>query len=198
MISTHGVTGMGTTDLLILRRPEIDERFRALAERLAEDAALRELYVNDPARVIANEVFGDAQIPGAEISRGNRLLFGLLTNDGFMRWIASYQENLKRSALAATDMDDPELALRTYLAITDRNKLHEDLVVAVAEYADPELIAALTWGGHAQVSEDDARALLRSGELRFSPDVAVDIETFIYAVAAVIAFGVAVVALLIA
>ena len=36
---------MSVKDLLILRRPEIDERFPALGLRLSEDPALRELYV---------------------------------------------------------------------------------------------------------------------------------------------------------
>ena len=183
---------MKAEDLLILRRPEIDQRFQALGERLVKDAALRELYVKDPARVIATSVFPDSPVPGAEINRGNRLLYSLLTNEGFQRWAQDYQETLAKTAVDATKMDDPEEALRTYLAVTDRAKLHQDIVEAIAEYADPELIASLTW--RRGVDDDGIGtelALALSLEPQITPSVAVDIETFIYAVAAVAVFAVA-------
>jgi hypothetical protein len=162
-------------DLLILRHAEVSERFEQLARRLGEDAPLRKLYVHDPARVIAGAVFPKEEIPSAEIDRGSRLLFSLLSNEEFRKWANDYQAQLVRQALEATELDDPYEALRTQLAITDRANLHRDLAEAIARHADPALIASLTWETQ-----------------RSAADVAVEIETFVYAVAAAAVFVVVV------
>ncbi|MEV6444407.1 hypothetical protein [Amycolatopsis sp. NPDC051716] len=181
---------MGTNSLLILHAPEIQGRMRALIERVDSDESLRQLYLNDPATVIQKTVFPDQEnIPKAEINRANRLLYALLSNERFVEWSRSYEEDLVTRAVQATSIEDPENALRAYLAILDRTALHQDLASAVAQFADPELIAAITWRPE----------LPRVGNARLpiSADVAVEIETFVYAVAAVAVFAVAVAAVFI-
>ncbi|MDH6435957.1 hypothetical protein M2158_004497 [Streptomyces sp. SAI-144] len=78
-----------------------------------------------------------------------------------------------------TRESNPEKALREYLAVTDREKIHREVATAVAEFADAELIAALTWR-----PDPDSIGVARVA------DVAVDIEVLIYAVVAAAAFAV--------
>jgi len=182
---------MGATDLLVLRRADVDERFSSLSQRLVDDPGLRELYVRDPARVILKTVFPDNRIPAAEINRGNRVLYALLSNDDFMEWAQQYESDLLRRAQESSQEQDPEAALRGYMAAMDRGALHRDLVEAVAAHADPELIAALTWRPDIRNRISDAASEIGAARLP-EMDVAVDIETFVYAVAVAAVFAVAV------
>lgn len=178
---------MGANKLLILRAPQVNESLHALLDRLDNDAALRRLYVSDPAGVIQKFVFPDQTgVPAAEISRGNRLLYSLLSNEAFVEWAREYEQQLLADAREATQLEDEAAALNAYLTIVDRSKLHADLAEAVARVADGDLIAALTWRPD----------LPRVGATRLpiAADVAVDIETFVYAVAVAAVFAVAVAA----
>jgi len=162
---------MGANDMLILRAENLDTRLNELGEQLAADRSLRELYVQDPARIILKTVFPGQSVPAAEVNRGNRLLYALLSNESFTSWAEEYSGTLIAAATEATQETDPEKALREYLAITDRAKIHRDVADAVARSADAEIIAALTW-------RPDPESL---GVNRVA-DVAVDIEILIYAV----------------
>jgi hypothetical protein len=169
---------MGVNSLLILRAPELNDRMRAFTTRLVRDEAFRNLYSTDPARVILKTVFPDQPVPAAEVNRGNRLLYALLSNQQFTSWAQQYSDQLVQRATDATQISDPDDAVRAYLAITDRADIHRDIAMEVARTADAELIAGLTW-------RPDAEPL---GVTRVA-DVAVEIETFIYAVVAAAAFG---------
>ena len=171
---------MGANDLLILRSADLDSKLTALGDKLVSDRTFRELYVNDPARVILKSVFPDQSVPAAEVNRGNRLLYGLLSNKRFTAWAQQYSTELVQKANEVTRESNPEKALREYLAVTDREKIHREVATAVAEFADAELIAALTW-------RPDPESI---GVARVA-DVAVDIEVLIYAVVAAAAFAVA-------
>jgi hypothetical protein len=180
---------MGANRLLIIQAPEIRQRMTDLLTRIDGDEGLRQLYINDPAGVIQKFVFPDQTgVPAAEINRGNRLLYSLLSNAEFLTWARDYEQALTTAAREATEIEDPGQALSAYLTIIDRGRIHKDLAEAVARFSDKELIASMTWRPDASVS---------SANLEFTPSVSVDIETFIYAVALVIAFGVAAVAVLI-
>ncbi|MFH9871607.1 hypothetical protein ACH4NT_36720 [Streptomyces lydicus] len=174
---------MGANDLLILRAADLDARLTALGDKLVSDRSFRELYVNDPARVILKSVFPDQSVPAAEVNRGNRLLYALLSNERFTTWAQQYSTELVQKANEVTRESNPEKALREYLAVTDRENIHREVAMAVAEFADPELIAALTW-------RPDPESI---GVTRVA-DVAVDIEVLIYAVAVAAVFAVAVAA----
>jgi hypothetical protein len=177
---------MGANDLLILRAADLDAKLTALGDKLVSDRTFRELYVNDPARVILKSVFPDQSVPAAEVNRGNRLLYALLSNERFTTWAQQYSTELVQKANEVTRESNPEKALREYLAVTDREKIHREVATAVAEFADTELIAALTW-------RPDPEPI---GVTRVA-DVAVDIETLIYAVVAAAAFVVAVAAVVV-
>ncbi|MGX1913635.1 hypothetical protein ACWIID_33050 [Streptomyces phaeochromogenes] len=178
---------MGVNDLLILRAADLDARLTALGDKLGSDRTFRELYVNDPARVILKSVFPDQSVPAAEVNRGNRLLYALLSNERFTTWAQQYSAELVQKANEVTRESDPEKALREYLAVTDREKIHREVATAVAGLADKELIAALTW-------RPDPESI---GVTRVA-DVAVDVEVLIYAVAAVAVFVAAVAAVALA
>ena len=178
---------MGANTLLVLQAPEVRERMTNLLERMETDQGLQQLYVNDPAGVIQKFVFPDQTgVPAAEINRGNRMLYSLLSNNAFLAWARDYEQNLLTQAREATQIEDPASALSAYLTVTDRGRLHDDLAGAVAEFGDKELIASLTW--HPDLPR------IGTARLPINADVAVDIETFIYAVAAVAVFAVAVAA----
>jgi hypothetical protein len=175
---------VGVNRLLILKAPTIQEDLHKLLERLESDPGLRRLYLNDPAGVIQKLVFPDQQaVPSAEINRGNRLLYAILTNEAFLQWARDYEERLISEAREATQIEDPARALNAYLTIMDRSRIHQDLADAVGRTADAEMIAALTW------RPDLPR--VGNARLPIAADVAVDIETFIYAVAVAAAFAVA-------
>lgn len=180
---------MGANSLLIIQAPEIRQRMTDLLTRIDSDEGLRQLYLNDPAGVIQKFVFPDQTgVPAAEINRGNRLLYSLLSNAEFLTWARDYEQALTTAAREATEIEDPGQALNAYLTIIDRGRIHKDLAEAVARFSDKELIASLTWRPDASVN---------NANLEFTPSVTVDIETFIYAVALVIAFGVVAVAVVI-
>lgn len=177
---------MGTNSLLILQSPEVLERMRDLLEEVEADAGLRQLYLRDPAGIIQKKIFpGQENIPKTEINRGNRLLYALLSNDRFLEWSRSYEEELITRAREATRIEDPSRALHTYLAVVDRTTLHQDVASAATRFCDPELMAALTWRAERPPA---------GVQVPVNADVAVDIETFVYAVAAVAVFAVAVAA----
>lgn len=171
---------MGANSLLILQVPQLNQRLTSLLTQIHTDPSLSDLYINDPVGVIQKSIFPEeTNIPPAEIHRGNRLLFSLLSNKNFLDWAQNYENQLIKQAEAATKLDDPDQALNSYLVTVDRNKIHQDLAAAVAKFADPELIASLTWKG--------------SGT---NPaDIAVDTETFVYAVAVLAVFAVGVMVL---
>lgn len=135
---------MDANGLLIIHAAETRQKMNDLLERMEADQAMRQLFVSDPTRVIKEFIVPEAgDVPAAEVSRGNRLLFSLLSNDGFMAWAAEFERNLRAQATEAMQLDDPAEALRAYLASTDRNRLHSDLAAGVARFADQELIANL-------------------------------------------------------
>ncbi|MBK6012624.1 hypothetical protein JHN45_15895 [Streptomyces sp. MBT53] len=136
---------MDARDLLILKAPEITERLSALNDRLAADRGLRELYIRNPTEVIVAIAFPGANVKAAEASRGNRLLFSLLTNERFVAWARQYHQQLLDEATSAGLSEDPDEALRTYVALSGRSGMLEDLVVEVARVADPAIVASLHW-----------------------------------------------------
>lgn len=158
-----------------------------LLRDVEDDTAVRQLYLRDPMGVITRTVFPDQDVPAPELSRGNRLLFALLTNDKFLDWSRSYETDLLKKAVEATNIEDPSTALRSYLAVVDRSSIHQDLAAAAAEFADPELIAALTW-------RPDRQGIGRT-KFPINADVAVEVETLVYVAVAV---AVAVVAVAVA
>ena len=162
-------------ELLILRAPELRTRLEDFLDQLQNDSSLRLWYVNEPAQVIMAKLFPDEKlvVTNAEINRGNRLLYSILTNRGFRSWAAGYEEDLISRARGETGIEDPRRALETYLAIVDRASIHADLATAVAQHADAELVAGLTW---------TPGRVYRNGP-GGDGNTIVEIETVIYAVA---------------
>ncbi len=80
--------------------------------------------------------FPDIELETAELNRGNRLLYSLLSNSRFMSWAEDYHAELVKRATAATEIEDDEEALRAFLAVTDRSTILSDLAAGVAKTAD--------------------------------------------------------------
>lgn len=171
-----------TSELLILRAPKLRKRLERLVEQIEADSSLRQWFINDPTRVICAKVFPEgvpAAASEAEVSRGNRLLYAILSNSEFRSWAASYEQDLLQRARVATSIDDPRRALETYLATVNRASIQADLARAVARYADAELIAGLTWQPFTRY---------RDGW----DNLVVEVSIAIYAVAAAAVFAIAV------
>lgn len=181
LVPARQVCNMGANEFLVFRAPEIRDRMSNLVENLTLDDRVRRFYLRDPIGVIRRSVFSDEPVPAAEISRGNRLLYGLLSNQKFLDWAEEYEQRTMEKAVRATQIEDPSTALSTYLTVVDRSAIHADLVSAASDFADAEFLAAITWRPDRVGPPIDA-------------DVAVDVETFVYAVAAVAVFAVAVAA----
>jgi hypothetical protein len=171
---------MNPDKLLIIDAAQTRQRMTGLLERMEGDAGLRQLFVSDPAGVIGQFVLPDAQVPAAEVNRGNRLLYSLLSNERFLAWAREYERDLLAQAKETLQAADPWQAMGAYLAVADRGRLHADLAAAVAEFADKELIASLMW---------QPRELSAS-----EPGVAVAAATWIFLIAVVALAAVAVAA----
>ena len=171
---------VGANRLLILNTPDLNARVQSMLAQMRKEPTLGTIFAKDPAGTIHKFVFPEIQGAHApELNRGNRLLYAMLLNGDFVAWVQRYEEDLIVEAQKATELDDPAAALRAYLVIIDRGRIHADVAKAIAEFATPELIAALTWTP--DPIQIGSQVLPRA-------DVAVEIETFVYAVAVAAVF----------
>ena len=74
---------MKPNELLVLNYDEFSERASKLYKRLDESAAFREVFVRNPAGVVSELLSPGVLRHQSSISRGNRLLFSLLSNEKF-------------------------------------------------------------------------------------------------------------------
>jgi hypothetical protein len=136
---------MDPEGLLIIDGARTRQQMTDLLQRMEADPALRRLFVTDPAGVLREFLLPAVSVPAAEVSRGNRLLYSLLSNEPFMAWAGEYERGLLARARAALQGEDRWQAMNAFVAATDRGQLRDDLAAAVARYADKELVANLMW-----------------------------------------------------
>lgn len=175
-----------------------------ILRELSDRRTLEDEFLVDPSGYLASRLHGAAaaKIPRGRLNSANRFLFSIVSNEKFLGWIKDYQE----------------LSLKTFetdpLAFIDKNKLRSDLAKAMIEFGDPEIIgAALPGNFKSGLGEDPEVVFDVIGTIQGWPgqptpvvigapviigvpanmaSVAVEIETLIYAVAAVAVFVVAV------
>ena len=177
---------MSAEQTLILRIPHVNQAFGDLVSAMSSDEGLRRWFLRDPAGAIRAHLFPELPVEMSQISRGNRLLFALLSNAGFASWARTYEQHLLERAQAEFPNENPLESLRSFLATSDRNQIYRDLAKATAQFADAELIAALTFKS----------SVLRDPGVTFIPQsIAVEIETLVYAVAAAAVFVVLTIAI---
>lgn len=177
---------------LILEFPDFSVRLSQLFQRLDRDPALLRLFAQDPSGVVSRIVFPDEPEPAlTAINSGNRLLFSLLSNKGFMNWAREYTDRMNQAAVASyPDLNSDDAAL-AYAATISTDEVYEDVVEAALQFADREMLTSLL-----AIDSEDADTLLASRTGLSSPTtnwspVAVLVLVFVVVVAvhAVLALG---------
>lgn len=180
----------------------------SILRELSERQVLEDEFLPDPSGFLASRLHGPAavRIPRTKLNAANRFLFAIMSNEKFRGWINDYQENFLKQL-----EEDP-------LAIIDKDQLRMDLAKAMVEFGDAEIIGAILPGNLRPGLGDDPEVVfdvignitgrpvlvnqvtstemtqvvsIAGGPGRIA-DVAVEIETLIYAVAAVAVAAVAV------
>jgi len=132
-------------ELLLIDLPEFSGRLREVHSRMRDSQAFRQLVIRNPVGAINEVIFRDeAQPPITQVNKANRLLFSLLSNEGFMAWAQEYQEQVaaggqQQEALAA----EQDLDLETLLVNVDLDKMYSDLAQAAVDFVDVELLYSL-------------------------------------------------------
>jgi hypothetical protein len=176
---------------------------------LSDKRILEEEFLIDPAGYLAAKLHSQfaSRIPRGRLNGANRFLFSVMSNEKFLGWLTEYQAQALKSF-----EEDP-------LAIIDKNKVRLDLAKAMVEFGDAEIIGAILPGNLKPTPGDDPEVAFDViGTIAGGPvvllmqvvttnstqvqtiagppfenaSVAVEIETLIYAVAAVAVFVVAV------
>lgn len=172
---------MGRDPLLLLDYPDFSERMGTFLKRLESDSSLQQLFIRDPGSVLSRTVFtDDPRPPNSVINRSNRLLFALLSNDGFMRWAEGYTDRLAEAAQANFPDLEPDQAALAFAATLERDEIYAELVDAALENVDRELLAALM-----VVDVDDVDVVVDSGLRSPGAVTAFPILVFIFLVVAV-------------
>jgi hypothetical protein len=139
-----------------LEYPEFAERLGSFLQRLNNDPALLQTFARDPSGVLSPSVFPDDPQPAlSTINRGNRLLFSLLSNERFMTWSEQYTERLSASAVERFPDLDADEAARAFAATLSPDEVYQEIVDAMVQFVDRELLAALL-----VVDPDDVDSLL--------------------------------------
>jgi len=141
---------------LILEFPEFAERLSGFLQRLDNEPALLQAFARDPSGILSTSVFpGDPEPTLTAINRGNRLLFSLLSNERFMTWSEQYMERSSASALDRFPELDPDEAARAFAATLSPDEVYQEVVDAMVQFVDRELLAALL-----VVDPEDVNSLL--------------------------------------
>ena len=140
---------MRPEDYLVLHYDELSGRATDFYERMGSSEAFRALFLNDPVGTAASVLFPDRTPPPAgQVNAANRMLFALLGNDGFRAWAAEFQQRMVASAMeaagAAGSEDEP---LKLMAATFDRAAAYRELVSAVLEHCDAEIVSAFLGAG---------------------------------------------------
>jgi hypothetical protein len=192
---------MRPEELLVLNHEAFGSATRHLFERL-EEPSFRDVFLKNPVGVIHRAVLGDAAPPTkARLNRANRVFFALLSSKDLHEWSARVKSLIERDVLKALESGDTE-AVRTLVARFSREKMYPELVRAIRDLADVELLFSLVVKDPDQPQFSTVPFEVAShsafGQGPSTSDVAVCIETFIYAVAAIAVFVAAVAAVALA
>ena len=136
---------MRPDDYLVLHYDELSSRAEDFYERMGSSESFRALFLNDPVGTSAAVLFPDLPPPPAgQVNRANRLLFALLGNAGFREWARGFGQRLAGAgADGAEGGDEP---MKVMAARFDRSAAYKELVEAIVEHCDEEIVSALLSG----------------------------------------------------
>lgn len=123
-------------DSVVLKLKPFRKPVAAILDELNDGTVLEEEFLPDPAGFLALRLHGAAalRVPRRRLDAANRFLFSAMSNERFRAWMESYQEE----RLSEIEKDP--------YAVVDKERLLRDLAQAMAEAADPEIIASLLPG----------------------------------------------------
>ena len=129
---------------LVLKERELAPKINKLFQKLARDAKARKAFVEDPCSILIREVLPPryAKISKPRIANANRLLYSLQSNDGFRKWVNSYQRGLTRKNRV------------------DKGKVMHDWAVAIAEYAAPPFFMAILLDATVKVEKPEVAIVI--------------------------------------
>jgi hypothetical protein len=82
----------GNTTPLTFKQRSLRRRVSGLFEELAQNEEVRNSFIENPSEIIETTIYPGKRLNPQDTSEANRLLFSLLSNDGFMSWISRYAE----------------------------------------------------------------------------------------------------------
>jgi hypothetical protein len=180
---------MKAEELLILDRGGFSQQASELFKRLNRSASFREWLVRDPAGAIASVLFsGQQRIPAARINQGNRVLLALLSNQNFLAWSREFQGRIQKEVEQVGKGEDAAEAARMVAATIDRSRLYREIIEASLKFMDQETLYGLLVVDPDEAASGFVDRAVAGVNPALAADVAVDIETFIYAVVAVAVF----------
>lgn len=176
---------MKADELLVLQYDNLSESVASLFSQLDDSPSLREYFIKNPTQVIAKYLLSpEDKLPAANISQGNRLLFSLLSNEGFMDWSRQFQSRIENRIREASESERSDEAFKTFMATLDREEIYREIIDAAQRYGDREMFYSL------MVKDQSPESFLVPASNNLRIDVAVDIEIAIYAVLVLLVFAI--------
>ena len=112
-----------TDSQLLLKEKNLRNRTISLFKELRKDKLLKEAFIKNPTEVISTKIL-EKNLDPHQISETNRLLFSLLANENFLKWIDKYSlDNHKRHI--------------------DKKQFRQDFANAVIKFDDKNIIASM-------------------------------------------------------
>lgn len=167
-----------------LKLKPFKESAAAVVRELSDRHVLEDEFLLDPTGFLVTRLHDTAaaRIPRRQLNGANRFLFSVMSNEKFLGWIKSYQEQTLENLQA-----DP-------LAVIDKEKVRVDLAKAMLEFGDPEIISAILPGNLGVRYDPDAVSEAIGGNAMI---VEGPVETEIVIIAVVAAVIVAVVVVMV-
>ncbi len=178
---------MERTKFLALHYDGYVEMAQKFFRQMNASNSYREVFFNNPAEVLAHTVLNDTvSIPSSQINRANLFLYALLSNKKFMDWTKHFQEKVQSDIAKLGQGEQSTEAIKSYLASLTKQKLYEELINGMQSTIDRETWNILLVKGTGPGTSVKIPDVLREIKLAFvtgiNQDVAVEIETLIYAV----------------
>jgi len=75
---------------LVLKRKDLRKNTATMFEALAKDQKAREEFIRNPVGQLVAKL-GDKPLPKQQVSDANRILFAMMANDKFRKWLDDYE-----------------------------------------------------------------------------------------------------------
>jgi hypothetical protein len=124
---------------LIIESKDLSKKINKFLDKVSKSDASLEKFAKNPTFDILSDIVPDIndKMSKSQISDSNKLLFSILSNDKFRKWIITYQKTVSES------IDNPINKNKTLDEILPREKVLEDLSQAIIEFGDKEIFKSV-------------------------------------------------------